>query len=392
VSVASRTPLGVPAGPITTMTPTIRSGRSCFDRRRLPRDEYARRVRDVEALARAAHLDAVVVLAGPASPGPVVHLANLAPTAGVAAVVVVPGSGAVLLAGRGGEREEPYQRDVTWIASLVQSPFGADSVRRVLAERGVVSGRLGIAGLDDQVPVRARDRFVAGIPEFEMVPVDRELAELRRRLSVRELAVLGEVDGLVGSALELASREFRKCGMPARAALVAEEELYASGCRDVRILLGWPDGSLRPLEALDGHRAPLFTCYVAAELLGYWIERAVTVGQPETSGRDGGGPLARAVARAVAVAVALLRPGADPAAVSAAAGARGVDVRLRGLGTELADLPDAGTGWTQLDTGDAVSVLAVGCERGALVLESRTAAVGVEGPGSLADLMIPGLR
>ncbi len=382
---ATRTP-SVPITAVTTMTPAIRTGRSCFDRSRLPRDEYARRMRQVETLARAEDLAAVVVVANAATPAPVVHLANLAPTAGDATIVVVPGAGAVLMAGRGGQREEPYQRDVTWIPTLLQRPFGPESVRQVLAGRGVLSGRLGIAGLEDQVAVRVRDRFVEELRDYEMVPVDRALAALRRCLSVRERSVLGELDAMLQDALEEGAVVFREAGVPALAALMVEDELYARGCRDVRLLVGWPGGSVRPLEAVDDRPGTQFACYAAAELLGYWAERAATV-------VGAGTRAAEQRCRLVGVvddAVMQLRPGADPEAVARAAREDEVDVLVRGLGTELVDLPRPESGWTELRPGDVVSVLGVERSGGVPALESRTAVVGAGGPAHLDELVIGG--
>lgn len=383
-----------PDGPLTaltTMTPVIRTGRSCFDRRRLPRDEYVRRVREVERLARAERLAAVVVVANAASPGAVVHLANLAPTAGAATVVVVPGGDVVLMAGRGGRREEPYQRDVTWIPSLLQRPFGADSVRHVLGERGVAAGRLGIAGLDDQVPARVRDRFLAEMGDFELVPVDRQLAELRRHVGVRACAVLGEAATILDDALERGAQAFAMSGVPARGALAVEEELYARGCRDARLLLGRPDGSLRPFEAVDDRAGQLFACYAAAELLGYWSERAATVAAPGAGSR-----LGPDLERVVDAVVGGLRPGADPPVVARAAVDRlgigePVDVHVRGLGSELLDLPDPAGGWADLQAGDPVSVVAAGRADGHLVVHGRPVVVDAAGPRPLRELVLPGL-
>lgn len=386
---------------LVTMTPAVRTGRACFDHRRLPRDEFVARARAVDALALDQRLSAVVVVANAATPGPVVHLTNYAPTAGVATVVLVPGHDPVLIAGRGGRREEPYQRDVTWVPILHQQPFGAEIVQRVLAERGVEGDRLGVAGLEDQVPARAAERFVAELGPFELVTVDDALATLRRDATVRESSVLGEVDAVLGASAQRGAAAFARHANPTRAALAIEDAAYARGCRDVRLLVGHADGSLRPFEAVDDRRQGLFVCYVAAEYLGYWGERAVTF---PWAGLPADADL-RPVVDAV---VAQLRPGARPGGLMAAHGGdpaagrdgdttagRGgdmagaeVDLRLRGLGVELVELPDDRSGWVELRASDPVSVVASRRAGGAIVLHSRAALVGPDGPVPLARAVI----
>lgn len=373
-------------GSLVTMTPAIRTGRACFDNRRLPRDEFVRRVRAVEALAEDEALAAVVVVASAASPGPVVHLTNLEPTAGAATVVVVPGRDPVLMAGRGGRREEPYQRDVSWVPALVQRPFGADSVRPVLADRGVAAGRLGIAGLDDQVPAADRDRFVAAMGDFEIVPVDRQLSALRRRSSVRERSVLGELAAILDAALQVGVEAYAARADAGRAALAVEEAAYGLGCRDVRLLLGHPDGSLRPFEgagegAGGGAGGPVFSCYAAAEFLGYWAEQAATAPWVRV-------PPGNDLRPVVDAACARLRPGVRPDELSRAGGAGEPEVMVRGLGNEIVDLPDASSGWDELCDGDAVSIVAVRIVGGCPLLHSRFCFVGPDGPIPPAHLVI----
>lgn len=379
---------------LLTMTPVIRTGRACFDGRRLPRDEFAARVQAVEVMARREQLDAIVVLANAASPGPVVHLTNYAPTAGVATVVCVPGHPPVLMAGRGGRREEQYQRDVTWVPDLRQRPFGADSVREVLAERGVPRGRLGVAGLDDQVPIGARQRFLAGMGNFDLVPVERELASLRRASTARERAVLGEADGILALAVTRGVAAFAASGVPSRGALAIETAAYELGCRDVRLLLGHGDGSLRPFEALDGKEEDLLACYVAAEHLGYWAERAFTF--PWSAA-----PADADLRPAVDAVAARCRPGRHLADLptaglvlgeGAGAGEHPRTLHVRAVGTELVELPDEAATWTELREGDALSLVVTGSAGGYPALHGRTVVVGADGPRPLPTLAGAGLR
>lgn len=360
---------------LATLTPAIRTGRAALDVRRLPRDEFEARVRGLEVLLRAHRLAAAVVVAHAATPAECVYLTNFAPTARLATVIVVPGHTPVLMAGLGGQREAAFQRGVTWLHELVHRPFSAGAVRAVLADRGVKGGRIGIVGLDDQVPLGARDEFVSGMAEYELVGFDRELVALRRRKSVRELALLGEIDELLTGTAARGIAAFHRSGSPAKAAAALEHEARERGCRDVRVLLGRPDGSLRPFEHVDADRDTLFVCYVASELLGYWRELAFTYPWSAL-------PSAADLRPVVAAAVAALRPGPLPLAPARARVDMRIDVRIdvRGAGVELVDLPDASSGWDALEPGDPVTVVAGATSGGRLLLHSESCVVGEHGP------------
>jgi hypothetical protein len=355
---------------LTTLVPAIRTGLAVFDGRRLPRDEFGARARAVTDLVRGHDLGAAVVVAHAATPAAAVYLTNFAPTARVAVVILVPGKEPVLMAGMGGRREAAYQRTVSWVHDLVHEPFSARAVRDVLAGRGVAGGPIGVAGLDDQLPVAARDRFVAEMAGFELVPLDREVARLRRPTTQRERLLLGEIDDLLRAAEARAVGAFRRTSCPARAMLEADRYLRDEGVRDVRILLGRPDGSLRPLEHVDGQTDGLLVSYLAVEYLGYWGECALTF--PWSSLRP-----AADLRPLVAETVAALRPGPLPASPPTA---EGTSVEVRGTGVELVGLPDADRCWEELEAGDVVSVVAGSIAAGRVLLHSRTCVVGVEGP------------
>lgn len=357
---------------LATLTPAIRTGRAAFDARRLPRDEFEARMRALDESIRAHHLAAAVVVAHAATPAACVYLTNFAPTARLATVVVVPDHAPVLMAGLGGQREAAFQRSVTWLHELAHRPFSAGAVRAVLADRGVTGGRIGIVGLDDQVPLGARDEFVSGMAEYELVGFDRELTTLRRHKSVRELNLLGEIDELLTGTAARGIAAFHRSGSPAKAALALEHEARERGCRDVRVLLGRPDGSLRPFEHVDADRDALFVCYMAAELLGYWRELAFTY--PWSSL-----PPAADLRPVVAAAVAALRPGPLPLPLRGLPSGE-VRVDVRGAGVELVDLPDTSSGWDALEPGDPVTVVAGATSSGRLLLHSESCVVGEHGP------------
>lgn len=358
--------------PLVTMSPVVRTGLATRDLGRLPPDEFAARVRAAEEVCRAASLDALAVTAHAAHPAAVTYLTNFRPTARVGAVVIVPGHDPVLMAGMGGRRDESFQRTVSWTADLVPRPLTATTLLKVLEDRGVTAGRLGIAGLDYELPARDRERFTAGCAGFELVAVDAELAALRRRLSPRELSVLADADAIVREAAQAGLRTFTAGRSPALAAVAMERAARMRGCGDVRLLIGYPDGSLRPFEAVEPMESELLVCHLAAEFRGYWAERAFTF---PWSRLPPGADL-----RPVIAGMATLGPGSG----CQLAPAGDVECALRALGIDPVDLPDEQRGWRVLEAGDAVSLVAAGVAGGRVVLHSDSFVITAAGPRPLA--------
>lgn len=365
--------MGRTRDPIVSPFPVIRTGLATWDQRRLPADEFARRARSAEDVCRSAGVEALVVLAHASDPAPVTYLTNFRPTARIAAVILVPGRRPVLLAGMGGRREEAYQRSVAWIADLAPQPLSAGALRRILEDRGVTSGRLGITGLEDLFTPEARHRFVADWAGFDLVALDGELAGLRRRKGVRELAVLAEADGVAREAVRAGARAFATGRSAFVAAAAIEHVARARGCGDVRLLVGQPDGSLRPVEdAARGDGSELLVSHTAVEFRGYWAERAFTAPWSRLPPDRDLRPLVSAVSSRLGPGGPCVLPGQGD-----------VQFEVRGLGLDIVELPDLGSGWEELQVGDAISVVASRLVGGRIVLHSATRLVTETGSAPL---------
>lgn len=355
---------------IVTMEPVIRVGRAAWDQRLLPRDEFTARLNAATAVARQAGVDALVVFGHAARSECLTYLTNFAPTARWAALAVVPDREPAMLAGLGGRREEPYQRTVSCINDLVHAPLSGSTIRGMLAERGAVTGRLGVAGLDF-LPAGPQADIRSALEQFQIVALDAKLSPLWRRTSDRELAVLAEAAAILQDAKVQAVRAFSASGSAPVAAAAADRVARLRGCRDMRILIGHQDGTLRPYEGVrDNKQADVLVAYLAVEWLGYCAELAFTH------------PLAASAGEAD------LHAGLSRACRAASLGARPAELQtgfiegelhVRGLGLSVTELPDDESGWDELRAGDAVSLLAIASRDDATILASELIVIGASG-------------
>jgi hypothetical protein len=356
---------------IVTMEPVVRVGRAAWDQRLLPRDEFAARLRAALEVARRAGVDGLVVFGHAARSECLTYLTNFAPSARWGALVALPGREPLLLAGLGGQREEPYQRTVTWVRDLVHAPLSGATLRQVLADRGATSGRLGVVGLRQLMPAGRVADIEDGLAGWKLVPLDAELAALWRVTGPRERAVLAEAAAILEQARQQAEREFSASRSATRSAAAADRVARLRGCRDVRILIGSGDGSLRPYQGVraDGESGVL-VAYLAVDWLGYWAELAFSYPHSALALEPG---LPSALSRASRQAA----PGVRPERLRA--GFSEGELHVRGLGLSLTELPDRSAGWDALRAGDVISLLAARQEAQRVILHSTIVAVAADG-------------
>ena len=337
--------------PLLTMEPVVRVGRAAWDQGLLPRDEYTARLAAVQAVAGRVDLGALIIFGHATRSECLTYLTNFIPSARWGALVVVPGAEPALLAGLGGAREERYQRTVTWVRDLIHAPLSGATLRQALADRGAPAGRIGVVGLQQLLPADRVADIEAGLSQWQLVPVDAEMAALWRAPGPRARAAVAATEQILRLARQHAMHAFGNCGSPSRAAAAADRVARMSGCRDVRILIGAGDGSLRPYEGVRADTGtPVLTCYLAAERLGYWAEIGFSYPLAGLADRVLDGHALLAVADQA-------RPGARYGQLAAAFD--GGDLHVRGLGLSIAELPDQASGWDELRAGDVVSLLTV---------------------------------
>ena len=276
------------------MQPVLRRGRSFLDRAMMPGDENELRVQALLAAAAERGLDGVVIFGAAHLPENLGYYANYTPTTFYGALVARTGEQPVLFAGKGGARDHPYIRTVSWVNDIrYASPIGPAVVEVANSWRSPWS-RLGVAGLDNTLPHEVRDDVVAALGD-RSESVDDIVAEHRREKSARELAVLGTAHDIAQRAAAAAVTAYDQ-GAGRRAALAAADfSARAGDAHDCRITARTETGGIAAMSEVRDQRGPL-SAVVAVEYLGYWGMAAI---QPDLTGDAAGLP--RTVVR--------LRPG-----------------------------------------------------------------------------------
>ncbi len=267
---ASTVPLGLSAAPLTAlpmMQPVLRRGRSYLDRQLLPGDENEARLTALVASASERGLDGVVIFAAAHMPENLIYYANYTPTTFHGALVASVGKAPTLFAGKGGARDHPYIKSISWVQDLRYAAALGQAIVATADEWGASWRRLGVVGLDTALPHEVRDEVAAAL-DGRMVGIDDLVIQQRRQKSAREIAVLARAHSIAARAAAAAAEAYDS-GAGRRAALAAADFAARSGdAHDCRITVG-VDGGVANLSEVADDRGPLHAV-IAVESLGYW--------------------------------------------------------------------------------------------------------------------------
>lgn len=353
-------------------------GLTDWDRSLLPPDEFEDRTAVLAGTLAEAGCQAVVGFDDVDQAGLGAYLTNH--RGALAMVVAGPSCEPTLFAGFGGGRDIPFIRER--VATNDVRPFGSaiDEIAGALAQQGATGGRIGIVGAADCLSRTVYASFVGALGSFDLVALEPEVSRLTRCKRPRELVALRRAQSVVDGARDAFVDELCS-GQSLQSALVCmDRQARLLGCRDVRLLVGVSDGSLRPWpdeEAPDTWRAGWATVYLAGEYCGYWAESGfshVREGRsPSTGLRDG---LDRALANTVA--------GARGVEVVAAARDQDRSVELvsaHGIGLRRHEAPDLLVdGAARLRSGDVVSTTVKARHEGVVSLATAVHVVGDQAP------------
>ncbi|GIH19760.1 hypothetical protein [Rugosimonospora africana] len=320
-------PVAAPAD-LALMEPVLRRGRSFLDRAMMPGDENELRLNALLAAAAERGLDGVVIFGAAHLPENLGYYANYTPTTFHGALVARTGEQPVLFAGKGGARDHPYIRTVSWVGDLRYAAAIGPAVVEVADSWSSPWKRLGVAGLDTTLPHHVRDDIVAALGD-RYEPVDDIVSAHRRAKSAREIAVLTTAHDIAQRAAEAAVDAYDR-GAGRRTALAAADFTARAGdAHDCRITARTETGGTASLSEVRDDRGPL-AAVVAVEYLGYWGMAAIRLGRA-TAPADA--PIDAVVAR--------MRPGVT---LSDALGADAGDFLVNGIGCAPAEAPPAGPG------------------------------------------------
>jgi hypothetical protein len=253
---------------LPTMQPVLRRGRSFLDRDLLPGDENESRLATLLATAAEQGLDGVIIFGAAHLPENLVYYANYTPTTFHGALIARAAIPPTLIAGKGGARDHPYIRTVSWVADIRYAADLGATIVDIVNEWDAPAERLGVAGLDTTLPHEVRDGVVAALGN-RLTEIDDLVAEQRRAKSAGEIVVLERARQIAARAAEAAVAAYAD-GAGRRSALAAADFVARAGsAHDCRVTAGSADGSVATISEVDDDRGPL-SAIVAVEYLGYW--------------------------------------------------------------------------------------------------------------------------
>jgi hypothetical protein len=331
---------------LALMQPVLRRGRSFLDRAMMPGDENERRLNALLAAAAERELDGVVIFGAAHLPENLGYYANYTPTTFHGALVARTGEQPVLFAGKGGARDHPYIRTVSWVNDIrYAAAIGSAAVEVADSWRSPWT-RLGVAGLDTTLPHHVRDDVVAAFGD-RYENVDDIVAAHRRAKSAREIAVLGAAHDIAQRAAEAAVEAYDR-GAGRRTALAAADfSARAGDAHDCRITARTATGGTASLSEVRDDRGPL-AAVVAVEYLGYWGMAAIRLGRDAAGATD-----------ATDAVVARMRPGVT---LSDALGADVGEFLVNGIGCAPVEAPFAGADQdvAPIRRGDVLAIVHLG--------------------------------
>jgi hypothetical protein len=220
------------------MQPVLRRGRSYLDRELLPGDENEARLQALLDQAAEQGLAGVVIFAAAHTPENLDYYANYIPTTFHGTLIARRGTPPTLIAGKGGARDHPYIRTVSWVADIRYAAELGETIAEITADWG---GSLGVAGLDTSLPHEVRAGVVAAL-DGRITPIDDLVAQQRRSKSARELVVLQRANDLARAAASAAVESYR-AGAGRRSALAAADYAARAGnAHDCRVTVGTERG------------------------------------------------------------------------------------------------------------------------------------------------------
>lgn len=269
------------------MEPVLRRGRSYLDRELLPGDENESRLTRLLDRAAQQGLDGVVLFGAAHLPEALVYYANYTPTTFHGALVARPGEPPVLFAGKGGARDHPYIRTISWVADVRYAADLGEAIKEVSSGWEGGGGRLGVHGLDTTLPHHVRDGVVAALAD-RLVPIDDLVTEQRRVKTARELDVLRRARDLATSAATAATSALATGAGRRTALAAADHAARAGGAHDCRITAAAEDGGVATIAEVDDEQGTV-DALIAVELLGYWGMAPIGAGNGLTAADLGSG-------------------------------------------------------------------------------------------------------
>ena len=152
-----------------TVHPVLKRGGLFWDRDMLPVQAYAERYQRMQEAIAAAGDDAWLLYGDVERYGSVAYVSNFLPRTR-SALALVPRQGEPVLLASVGLRDIPAAKALTWIEDVRPFTNLPKTLAALIEERKLDSGRLGLVGLDESMPVTEWDAIAAALPRVSWQP------------------------------------------------------------------------------------------------------------------------------------------------------------------------------------------------------------------------------
>jgi Xaa-Pro aminopeptidase len=263
-----------------TLQPTLRLGRDVWDQAAMPVEEFRDRAERLRAAMAPKRLDALLLYgSGLNECGHPTYLSNYVVKLPFSALAVLPRTGEPALMFQGATRGRSAAKATTWIEDVRPCWNMAATCLAVLAERGLTTATIGLAGMPRLVPAAEWQTLVAGLDRATLMDAEGLVDEHRAIKSAREIAQVQRASRIVDYALRSLTT--------IRAAIVDEASVAAHvirearmlGAEDIRLLIARPqevEWAFRPPEEATIHVGETVFVYLSASQERYWSEATRT--------------------------------------------------------------------------------------------------------------------
>ena len=191
------------------------------------------------------------------------------------ALVVLPREGEPALMFEGATRGRSAAQATTWIEDVRPCWNMAETCLTVLAERGLTSSTIGLAGLPRLVPHAAWSTLVARLDRATLVDAEDLVSGQRAIKSNREIAQVQRASQIVNHALEHLTTMRPGIVNEARLAACVMREARMRGAEDIRLLIARPqepEWAFHPAEDATIDEDETLCVHLSASWERYWSE------------------------------------------------------------------------------------------------------------------------
>lgn len=261
-----------------TLHTVLNRGCSLWDRARLPKEEFERRLGRVREGMKERGVDLLLVYGDSWRFGHLAFVSHFMPK-NRGALAVIPLEGEPALVVQEPSRNNPFSKTLTWIDEVRSVGKFAQGLGAALEARKLSLKKVGLVAVREQLNIREWGEIVKLLDGAELCDCSDLLITLRLVKSSAELSLLKETSRILDQALALFSKEARPGRKEYEIFAVLDREARRQGAEDFRLLLarsGTPEIGLRPVGHSALEKGEAILVLLAASYQRYWVELGQT--------------------------------------------------------------------------------------------------------------------